>query len=75
MDPITSSCRVLERIHRQGGLIAEECLPNHDTLTMYRLTYQNFIKQVATYSDGSCIFAITDAGVAELERHNRRTGH
>ena len=75
MDTVKQSCQVLDRILRQGGMIDESALPYEDDLLMYRLTQRKFIQPTATYDSGERIFAITDKGMAELKRHNTRTGN
>ena len=75
MDPIKKSSEVLDRIYRSGGVIEESMLPNHNDLVMFRLTNQEFIQPYASCQDGERIFAITDKGMAELQRHVRCTGH
>lgn len=76
MDAIKQTCHVLGRIVRVGGIVPESSLPQNDPLTMFRLTNQNFIKPVGSFLDtGELLFGITDAGRAELERHDSRSGH
>jgi hypothetical protein len=76
VDTIKQTCNVLDRIIRMGGVVPESVLPQGDTLTMYRLTNQSFIKPVGTFLDsGETIFSITDKGMAEWERHDSRSGH
>lgn len=76
MDAAAQTCKVLDRIVRDGGMIAESMLPQDNDLVMFRLKQQQFISPVGTFTDsGELIFGITDKGVAELERHKSRTWH
>jgi hypothetical protein len=75
MDTVKQSCQVLDRILRQGGVIDESALPYDNDLLMYRLTQRKFIRPTATYDSGERIFAITDKGIAELERNPSHTGN
>ena len=75
MDTVKQSCQVLDRILRQSGVIDESALPYDNDLLMYRLTQRKFIQPTATYDSGERIFAITDKGIAELERHPSHAGN
>ena len=75
MDHIEQTTAVLARIVRHGGAIEESSLPHQNVLVMHRLTQRDFIKEVVEYENSERVYAITDKGVAELERHYARPGH
>ena len=75
MDPIRQSSEILDRIYRSGGVIEESMLPYENDLIMFRLTNQEFIRPCGAFESGERIFALTDKGMEELQRHVRSTGH